>query len=130
MFKPTEQREIAPYAWVRRDFGDSGGIALEWIAPQRHTITELTDLFDRRLRVVNLVFAIVALATALMATSVQAQMYDPKYPVCMHVYGELEGERMDCIFTSLAQCAATASGRPATCLINPYFAQTSGRRKH
>jgi hypothetical protein len=108
----------------------AGGIALEWIAPQRHTITELTDLFDRRLRVVNLVFAIVALATALMATSVKAQMYDPKYPVCMHVYGELEGERMDCIFTSLAQCAATASGRPATCLINPYFAQTSGRRKH
>ena len=23
MFKPTEQREIAPYAGVRRDFGDS-----------------------------------------------------------------------------------------------------------
>jgi hypothetical protein len=50
-----------------------------------------------------------------------AQTYDPNYPVCMHVYGELEGERMDCIFTSLAQCAASASGRSATCLINPYY---------
>jgi hypothetical protein len=79
--------------------------------------------------VVKVVFGILALAMAVIATSVQAQMYDPSYPVCMHVYGELEGERMDCIFTSLAQCAATASGRSATCLINPYFAPTSGRRR-
>ena len=79
---------------------------------------------------VRLIFAILTLAMALIATSVQAQMYEPNYPVCMHVYGELEGERMDCIFTSLAQCAATASGRPAMCLINPYFAHTSGRRRH
>ena len=78
---------------------------------------------------VKVVFGILALAMALIATPVQAQMYDPNYPVCMHVYGELEGERMDCIFTSLAQCAATASGRSATCLINPYFAPTSGRRR-
>ena len=77
---------------------------------------------------VNLAFAILALAMGL-ATPVQAQMYDPNYPVCMHVYGELEGERMDCIFTSLAQCTATASGRSATCLINPYVAHTSGRRR-
>ncbi|MGH6704674.1 MAG: DUF3551 domain-containing protein, partial [Bradyrhizobium sp.] len=27
-------------------------------------------------------------------------------------------------------CAATASGRPATCLINPFFAPASGRRRH
>ncbi len=79
---------------------------------------------------VKLIFAIPALAMALVATSVRAQTYDPNYPVCIHVYGELEGDRTDCIFTSLAQCAATASGRPATCLINPYFAPTSGRRRH
>ena len=79
---------------------------------------------------VKLIFAILALATALVATSVQAQTSDPNYPVCMHVYGQLEGERMDCIFTSLRQCAASASGRPATCLINPYFAPRSSRRRH
>jgi hypothetical protein len=80
--------------------------------------------------VVKLIFLTLALATTVVATSVQAQMYDPNYPVCMHVYGELEGERMDCIFGSLAQCAASASGRPATCLINPYFVHRSGRRRH
>lgn len=50
-----------------------------------------------------------------------AQMYDPSHPVCMQVYGEELGDRMDCSFTSLAQCAASARGLPATCLTNPYY---------
>jgi hypothetical protein len=78
----------------------------------------------------RLIFAMLSLGTVLAATSVQAQTYDPSHPVCMHVYGDLEGERIDCIFTSLAQCAATASGRSATCQINPYFVRPSGRRRH
>lgn len=78
----------------------------------------------------RLVFSVVALALAVVATSARAQMYDPSRPVCMHVYGEQLGERMDCTFTSLAQCAATASGLPATCLINPYFAPAPVRRRH
>jgi uncharacterized protein DUF3551 len=107
------------------------GIALEWIAPQRDTITELTDLFlCLEVRVINLIFAMLAFALTLVVSPAQAQTYDPNYPVCMHVYGELEGERIDCIFTSLAQCAATASGRPATCSVNPYFVYPSGRRRH
>jgi hypothetical protein len=69
-----------------------------------------------------LTFAILALATLAAATPASAQMYDPRYPICMHVYGEKLGERMDCIFTSFAQCAATASGLPATCLVNPFYA--------
>jgi hypothetical protein len=51
-----------------------------------------------------------------------AQTYDPRYPVCIHVYGDRIGDRIDCSFISLDQCAATASGLPATCLINPYYA--------
>lgn len=70
----------------------------------------------------SLTSAIVVVGTLLALASASAQTYDPRYPVCMHVYGELEGERMDCDFTSLAECAASASGRPATCLINPYYA--------
>jgi hypothetical protein len=77
------------------------------------------------LHVTKPVFAIAALAIALGATSVRAQGYDSRYPVCMHVFGELAGERMDCIFTSMPVCQAAASGRPATCLINPYFAPAS-----
>ena len=49
----------------------------------------------------------------------QAQTYDPTYPVCMHVFGRVG--YFDCTFTSLPQCNATASGRSASCLINPYY---------
>ncbi|HEY3677926.1 MAG TPA: DUF3551 domain-containing protein [Bradyrhizobium sp.] len=76
---------------------------------------------------IKVALLIAALGTVLPARSALAQMYDPNYPVCMHVFGELEGERMDCVFTSLAQCAASAVGRPATCLINPYFVRRSSR---
>ena len=70
----------------------------------------------------SLMSAIIAAGALLAPVSASAQLYDPSYPVCMHVYGELEGERMDCIFASIPQCAASASGRSATCLINPYYA--------
>lgn len=65
--------------------------------------------------------AIVAIVSLLASAPAPAQTYDPNYPICMHVYGEQQGERMDCIFTSLGQCAATAAGLPATCLVNPYY---------
>ena len=52
-----------------------------------------------------------------------AQRYDPNYPVCMEVYGgRLTAEYIDCSFTSIPQCQATASGRPATCTENPFYA--------
>jgi hypothetical protein len=69
-----------------------------------------------------------ALAAVLAAAPARAQTYDPAHPVCMHVFGELEGERMDCIFSSMEQCRASATGRPAMCLINPYFAGASQAR--
>ena len=56
------------------------------------------------------------------AASARAQTYDPNYPVCLQTYG-IDGGYIDCSFTSLAQCAASASGRSAQCLTNPYFAQ-------
>jgi uncharacterized protein DUF3551 len=75
------------------------------------------------------VLAIPVLAAILVAAPARAQTYDPGRPVCLHVFGELEGERMDCIFTSLAQCAASALGRPAMCLVNPYYANAAQLRK-
>jgi hypothetical protein len=73
--------------------------------------------------VLKSVLTIGALATMLVALPVRAQTYDPSYPICMHVYGDLEGDRIDCIFTSLPQCQASAMGRAAMCVINPYFAR-------
>lgn len=66
-----------------------------------------------------------ALSALWMTRPAAAQMYDPRYPVCMHVYGSLIGERMDCIFTSFNQCHTSAMGIPATCLLNPYYAARS-----
>jgi Protein of unknown function (DUF3551) len=56
------------------------------------------------------------------AVPVRAQTYDPNYPVCLQVY-TIDGGGIACGYTSLAECASTASGRAAQCFINPYFAQ-------
>lgn len=54
-----------------------------------------------------------------------AQMYDPAYPVCLRVYGP--ATYYECRYTSLPQCNASASGRSAQCVINPYF---GGAQRH
>lgn len=71
-----------------------------------------------------LALTILAAATVLVAASARAQTYDPRYPVCMHVFGGFKGggDYYDCSFTSVPQCQASASGRGAMCLINPYYA--------
>ena len=74
------------------------------------------------------VLALSALAVLVMGASARAQTYAPGAPVCLHVFGELEGERIDCIFASFAQCQAAASGRPASCMMNPYGAQAQPAR--
>jgi hypothetical protein len=41
------------------------------------------------------------------------------------------GERVECAYTSLEQCNATALGLPAQCIENPYYGgrpEGSGRR--
>lgn len=63
--------------------------------------------------------AIFTIATVLTAAPTRAQTYNPDYPVCLHAFGEKAGY-IECGYTSLAQCALSASGRQ--CIINPYFA--------
>jgi len=67
--------------------------------------------------------AILAIAAASTAAPAQAQTYDPNYPVCLHVYGRIN--YYECSYTSLPQCNMSASGRPAQCEINPYYAHAS-----
>jgi hypothetical protein len=53
--------------------------------------------------------------------------------VCLHVYPSLEGSYYECAYTSLPQCNASASGRAAQCVINPYFAgagEPASYRRH
>jgi hypothetical protein len=65
--------------------------------------------------------AILAITAVSVASPVRAQTYDPSFPVCLHVYGPIN--YYECNFTTLAQCAGSASGRAAQCDINPYFAR-------
>jgi hypothetical protein len=71
------------------------------------------------------VLAIGASAIGMVSTAgpATAQAWDPNYPVCMQVFGRVNYN--DCRFTSLGQCAASASGRAAECMVNPYFANAS-----
>jgi hypothetical protein len=70
-----------------------------------------------------------AIAVLLVVTPSHAQTYDPRWPVCMKVYGggiDGAGEWVDCSYTSMPQCQATASGRAAMCVINPYGSMADG----
>ena len=75
--------------------------------------------------------AILAIATVSIAGPAAAQTYAPGYPVCLHVWGP--ANYYECRYTSLAQCNASASGRAAQCVINPYFSsaeEPAGYRRH
>lgn len=72
-----------------------------------------------------LALAILTIVTVWAAGPVRAQTYNPNYPVCLHVY-DLGANYIECAYTSLAQCAMTASGRAAECIVNPYFARARG----
>jgi hypothetical protein len=67
----------------------------------------------------TLALAILTIGTLWVAPSARAQTYSPDYPVCLQVY---DIYYIECGYTSLAQCAQSASGRAAQCVINPYFA--------
>jgi hypothetical protein len=66
-------------------------------------------------------FAIL-IATASATSPVRAQTYDPAYPVCLQIYQGWNDYYFECGYTSLAQCNASASGRAAQCIVNPYYA--------
>ncbi|MBV9531719.1 MAG: DUF3551 domain-containing protein [Bradyrhizobium sp.] len=79
---------------------------------------------------------ILLIGTILASAPVTAQTYDPNFPVCLQVYAP-RGGYIECAYTSLAQCALSASGRAAQCLVNPFwtqaYPQTPGRtyrRRH
>lgn len=70
--------------------------------------------------------AVLAAGAIFAVAPAHAQTYDPSYPVCLQTYG-IDGGYIECSFTSLAQCQASASGRSAQCLNNPYFSIGRGK---
>ena len=80
----------------------------------------------------TLALAILVIGMVSAAAPARAQTYSPNFPVCLQTYG-FAGDNIDCSYTSLAQCNASASGRAAQCLTNPYFAsarEPAGYRWH
>ncbi len=68
-----------------------------------------------------LALAILAVGAAYAATPARAQTYDPAYPVCLQVYqGSMVDYYFECAYTSIPQCQASASGRAASRVVNPY----------
>lgn len=58
----------------------------------------------------------------------QAQTYDPAYPVCLQIYQSMTDYYFECAYTSMPQCQASASGRNASCVVNPYYAGPKAKR--
>lgn len=61
----------------------------------------------------------------LAAAPAQAQMYDPRYPICLQVYGRIN--YISCAYRSMAQCRMTAEARAAQCIVNPYYGRAKRR---
>lgn len=78
-----------------------------------------------------LAVAVALTAAALVpAAPVRAQTYDPNYPVCLQVYRGFMDYYFECGYQTMAQCAASASGRAAQCVQNPYYGgPKAGRSK-
>ena len=65
---------------------------------------------------VSTIFAILTAAPA------DAQTYGGNGQICLTYYQWGGSRSIDCAYSSMAQCQATASGLSATCEINPYYA--------
>jgi Protein of unknown function (DUF3551) len=68
----------------------------------------------------GLVWLISGIAIIFAAPSAWAQTYDPSYPVCMEAYGS-DGSRIECFFTSMAQCKEGTQAFAGICFNNPYY---------
>lgn len=77
---------------------------------------------QRRGRATILALAALAIAAVSLAGPAAAQTYDPAYPVCLQIYqGGIADYYFECAYTSIPQCQASASGRAAQCVVNPYY---------
>ena len=67
-----------------------------------------------------LALAILTAVTVLTTAPAVAQRYGGNSPFCLQSYGMGGSYGIDCSYSSMEQCQATASGLSATCMMNPY----------
>lgn len=73
--------------------------------------------------------SIVLAATVAQPGPARAQTYDPSYPVCLQIYQGIADFYFERHYRTMAQCAASASGRAAQCVVNPYYGGPRGKRQ-
>ena len=64
--------------------------------------------------------AILTTFVVLTAAPAMAQTFSGNYPVCLQLYLRDGARSIECSYSTMEQCQATASGLAATCLMNPY----------
>ena len=70
----------------------------------------------------SLLCTVLATGTILFAAPARAQTYDPNYPVCLQIYqGGIADYYFECAYQTMGQCQMSASGRSASCVVNPYY---------
>jgi len=70
-----------------------------------------------------------ALITLSAVSPAKAQTYDPSYPVCLQIYQGFVDYYFECAYTTMGQCQASASGRAAQCVVNPYYVGPKGKQR-
>lgn len=75
-----------------------------------------------------LAVAILAISAVSVTSPARAQTYNPRYPVCLKLIENFGSEYNECLYTSLQQCAQSALGRPAQCIMNPFYASEAAPR--
>ena len=78
------------------------------------------------------ILPLTVVTAGLIASAIQAraQTYDPAFPVCAHVIPLGGGSIEDCTYYTMAQCAMSASGRAAYCLLNPFYGGAMASRRN
>lgn len=72
----------------------------------------------------NFVWMTLAAGLIAAAAPAGAQTYNPRFPVCIQTY-DSDGGIIECNFDTIAQCKASAAGRAAECMPNPFFSGSS-----
>jgi uncharacterized protein DUF3551 len=73
--------------------------------------------------------AILATFAVLTAAPATAQTFGGKYPFCLQLYLRDGARSIECSYSTMEQCQATASGIAATCLMNPYYSSAREPRE-
>ena len=72
--------------------------------------------------------ALTIFGSVVLSAPARAQTYDPAYPVCLQIYQGFVDYYFECAYQTMGQCQASASGRSAACVVNPYYAGPKGKR--